>query len=154
MVYTREMAEEFPSTLRNPADLLVMIVDDEADIRTLVEYNLQKEGFQTVSAVDGLDATAKLEPRAPDMIFLDLMMPGQSGYEFLRHLQGTEHARIPILIATARTLDSSTVASILQEANVVDFFTKPFQWARIFTAIHKRLNTLRPSPRQHNRPDA
>ena len=146
--------DEFPpAPLANPADLLVLIVDDEADIRTLVEYNLKKEGFQTVSAVDGLDALAKLEPRAPDLIFLDLMMPGQSGYEFLRHLQSAGHSRIPIVIATARSLDSTTVAVILQEANVVEFFTKPFNWPLILAAIHKRLKTLRPSPRLRDRPE-
>ncbi len=142
------MDEEFPAAPRNPPDFLVMIVDDDAEIRLLVEYTLKKEGFQTVCAVDGAGALAMLAARPPDLIFLDLMMPGQSGYEFLRHLQGTDHARIPVVIATARTLDSSTVASILQEANVLEFFTKPFQWPRILSAIHKRLNTQRASPRQ------
>ena len=147
MDYTRPM-EEFPSPApRNPADLLILIVDDEDAIRELVEYNLKKDGFQTISAVDGRDALAKLEQRAPDLIILDLMMPGQSGFEFLRHLQGTENARIPVLIATARSLDSTTVAVILHEANAVEFFTKPFDWPKIMTAIHTRLKTLRPSPR-------
>jgi two-component system response regulator VicR len=141
------MDEAFPSQQVSPSDLLLMIVDDEEDIRTLVEINLKKEGFQTVCAVDGLDAISKLEPRAPDLIFLDLMMPGQSGYEFLRHLQGAGHGRIPVVIATARSLDSSTIAVILQEGNVVEFFTKPFDWPKILNAVHKRLNTVRPSPR-------
>ena len=129
-----------------------MVVDDEEDIRLLVELNLKKEGFQTVSAVDGRDAVAKLEPRAPDLVFLDLMMPGQSGYEFLRHLQGSGHARIPVVIATARSLDSTTIAVILQEGNVVEFFTKPFNWPQIVTALHKHLNTERPSPRLRDKP--
>ena len=129
-----------------------MIVDDDSDIRYLVEHNLKKEGFLTVSAVDGLDAFAKMKPREPDMIFLDLMMPKQSGYEFLRHLQSEGHARIPIVIATARALDATTVADILREANVVEFFTKPFNWPLIVNAIHKRLNTQRPSPRQRDQP--
>ena len=146
------MSDAFPPGLRNPADFLVMIVDDEADIRLLVEHAIQKEGFRTVTAADGNDAFAKLEPRAPDLIFLDLMMPGQSGYEFLRQLQGTQHARIPVVIATARDLDASTVAVILQEANVIEFFSKPFQWNLILAAIHARLRTLRPSPRQHDKP--
>jgi two-component system response regulator VicR len=145
--------DEFPPVPPgNPADFLIMIVDDEEDIRVLVELNLKKEGFQTVTAVDGVDAMTKLEPRAPDLIFLDLMMPGQSGYEFLRHLQGSGHSRIPIFIATARSLDSSTVAVMLQEANVVEFFTKPFNWPKILDAMHKRLKTLRPSPRQRDKP--
>ena len=145
--------DEFPpAPPANPADLLVMVVDDESDIRVLVEYNLQKEGFKTIAASDGVDALEKIEPRAPDLIFLDLMMPRQSGYEFLRHLQSTGHGRIPIIIATARSLDSTTVALILQEANAVEFFTKPFNWPLILAAIHKHLKTLRPSPRLKDKP--
>jgi CheY-like chemotaxis protein len=139
------MEEAFPARPRVPADFLVMIVDDDADIRYLVEHNLKKEGFQTVTAVDGLDAYEKLTPRAPDLIFLDLMMPGQSGYEFLRHLQGAGHPRLPIVIATARALDPTTVADILREANVVEFFTKPFNWPLILNAISRRLNIQRPA---------
>jgi CheY-like chemotaxis protein len=148
------MAEDFPARLIDPADLLVMIVDDEEDIRDIVEITLKKEGFQTVCAVDGLDAVSKLEPRAPDLIFLDLMMPGQSGYEFLRHLQGAGHGRIPVVIATARSLDSSTVSIILQETNVVGFFAKPFNWPDILDAIHTRLKTLRHTPGIGETPEA
>jgi CheY-like chemotaxis protein len=145
------MDEAFPAREFNPEDFLVLIVDDEEDIRTLVEINLKKEGFQTVCAVDGRDAISKLEPRAPDLIFLDLMMPGQSGYEFLRHLQGSGHALVPVLVATARSLDSSTIDVLLQEANVVGFFAKPFNWPEILDAIHKRLKTQRRSPRLRDR---
>lgn len=137
------MEEAFPSRPRSAAEFLVMIVDDDADIRFLVEHHLKKEGFRTVVAVDGLDAFAKMKPREPDLIFLDLMMPNQSGYEFLRRLQGEGHARIPIVIATARSLDASTVTVIRQEANVVEFFTKPFNWPLIVAAIHKRFNLQR-----------
>jgi CheY-like chemotaxis protein len=136
---------------RNPADFLVMIVDDEADVRLLVEFNIKKEGFQTICAINGLDALAKLEPRAPDLIILDLMMPSQSGYEFLRELQGAGHGGIPVFIATARSLDSSTVDVIRQESNVVEFFTKPFNWPAFVGAIHKRLKTARSSPRSRPR---
>ncbi len=128
-----------------------MVVDDEADIRLLLEFNLKKEGFQTVSAVDGVDALAKLSARLPDLIILDLMMPKQSGYEFLRNLQAAGHGRLPVFIATARSLDSSTVDVIRQESNVVEFFTKPFNWPAFAGAVHARLGTVRPSPRAHPR---
>jgi two-component system OmpR family response regulator len=137
------MDQAAPMPLNNPAECLILIVDDDADIRLLVEIALQKEGFRTSTATDGRDAFSKLEAGAPDLIFLDLMMPGQSGYEFLRGLQGTPYASIPVVIATARALDKSTVAVIRQESNVVDFFTKPFKWPLILSAIHKRLNTPR-----------
>jgi two-component system OmpR family response regulator/two-component system alkaline phosphatase synthesis response regulator PhoP len=148
------MEEAFPAVPRKPADFVILVIDDEDDIRLLIDYTLKKEGFQTVLAANGNEAFAKLEARAPDMIFLDLMMPGQSGYEFLRHLQGTQYARIPVVIATARMLDTSTVAVILQEANVVEFFAKPFQWPLILSSIHTRLNTERPAPRPRDKPSA
>lgn len=131
----------------NPADRLVMIVDDEPDVRLLVEFNIKKEGFQTVSAANGLEALEKLQARQPDLIILDLMMPTQSGYEFLRQVQAAGHGDIPVFIATARSLDSSTVEVIRQESNVVEFFTKPFNWPQFIAAIHLRLRTERASPR-------
>jgi len=144
------MADAAPAG--NPADKLVMIVDDEADVRLLIEFNIKKDGFATITASNGLDALAKLEPRLPDLIILDLMMPQQSGYEFLRALQGAGHGGIPIFIATARSLDTSTIQVIRQESNVVEFFTKPFNWTAFVGAIHAHMKTARPSPRAANRP--
>jgi CheY-like chemotaxis protein len=141
------MSEDYKRPPVDPVKKLVMIVDDEADVRLLVEFNIKKEGFRTVCAVNGVDALAKLEPTAPDLIILDLMMPQQSGYEFLRHLQASGHGRIPVFIATARSLDTSTVEVIRQESNVVEFFTKPFNWPAFVGAIHTRLGTARSSPR-------
>jgi len=132
---------------RNPADFLIMIVDDEADVRLLVDFNIKKEGFKTITAVNGLDALAKMEPNAPNLIILDLMMPSQSGYEFLRAMQAAGHGSVPVFIATARSLDSSTIEVIRQESNVVEFFTKPFNWPLFVGAIHKHLKTARQSPR-------
>ncbi len=146
--------DEFPpAPPGNPADFLIMVVDDEEDIRLLVELNLKKEGFQTLTAVDGVDALAKLEPRAPDLIFLDLMMPGQSGYEFLRHLQGSGHSRHPGLHRDrplARLLDRGRHAPGGERRRVL--LAKPFNWPKILDAMHKRLKTLRPSPRQRDKP--
>jgi two-component system phosphate regulon response regulator PhoB len=139
------MAEEFVAKPRDPAGFTVMVVDDVSDIRDIAQILLKREGFRSVAAVDGEDAFRKLEPRAPDLIILDLMMPGQSGYEFLRHLQGTQHSRIPIIVATARSFDSSTVGILLQEMNVIELYTKPLNWPAIMAAIHDRLRTRRPA---------
>ena len=136
---------------QSPADKLVMIVDDEADVRLLIEFNIKKEGFRTVTAVNGLDALAKVKLSLPDLIVLDLMMPAQSGFEFLREMQAQGHGSVPVLIATARSLDSSTVQVIRQESNVVDFFNKPFDWPRFIGVLHQRLGTQRGSPRAKER---
>ncbi|MDE2142556.1 MAG: response regulator [Elusimicrobia bacterium] len=141
------MEDAAPSPSGNPADRLVMIVDDDEDMRMLTEMKLQKEGFKTVCGTDGLDAFAKFSVKVPDLILLDLMMPRQSGYEFLRHIQSEGHGGIPVFIVTARALDASTVDMLRQEANVVDFFTKPINWPMCFAAIHRKLNTLGKSHR-------
>jgi CheY-like chemotaxis protein len=99
------------------------------------------QGFQVVTAVNGLDATEKLTARVPDLIVTDLMMPGQSGYEFLRSLQAAGNGRIPVFVVTGSSLDDSTVAIIRQEANVVEFIAKPVKIGGFNAALHKHLRT-------------
>ena len=98
-----------------------------------------------LTAVDGLDAGAKLEAHTPDLIITDLMMPGQGGYEFLRSLQGKASARIPVFIVTGSALDDSTIKMIRAEANVVEFVSKPVKMKPFVAALHK---TLKTAPRQ------
>jgi CheY-like chemotaxis protein len=105
------------------------------------------EGFQVITAFNGIDANQKLAQRDPDLIITDLMMPGQGGYEFLRSLQGSTNGRIPIFVVTGSALDSSTVAMIRQEANVVEFVSKPINIVKFLGDLHKYLKTARPSPR-------
>ena len=77
--------EEAPiESFASPKDKLILVVDDDKNIRYLFETYLVNQGFQVVMATDGLDATSKLEKKVPDLVVADLMMPGQSGYEFMR----------------------------------------------------------------------
>jgi CheY-like chemotaxis protein len=131
-----------------PSSKLILVVDDDENVRSFIEMSATMEGFKVITAFNGIDATAKLEQRAADLIITDLMMPGQGGYEFLRSLQGSGTGRIPIFVVTGSTLDASTVALIRQEANVVEFVSKPINIVKFIGDLHRHLNTLRASPRR------
>jgi CheY-like chemotaxis protein len=133
--------------LAAPSEKLVLVVDDDENVRSFIEMSATMEGFQVITAFNGIDAGEKLAQRDPDLIITDLMMPGQGGYEFLRSLQGSSSGRIPIFVVTGSALDSSTVAMIRQEANVVEFVSKPINITKFLGDLHKYLKTARPSPR-------
>lgn len=128
-----------------PADKLILVVDDDENVRMLIEMSATTEGFQVVTAVDGLDAGKKLESKTPDLIITDLMMPGQGGYEFLRTLQAAGNGRIPVFVVTGSMLDSSTINMIKQEANVVEFVSKPIRMSAFSASLHKHLKTKPPA---------
>src|SRR5579859_3183279 len=88
--------------MATPAEKLILIVDDEKDICDLIAANAAKEGFRTATANSADEALAKIEAAAPDLIVLDLAMPGQSGYELMRSLQAGGSGSIPVVIVTAR----------------------------------------------------
>lgn len=127
--------------LASPADKLILVVDDDETVRSFLEMSAGLQGFRIVTAVDGLDAGAKLASQTPDLIITDLMMPGQGGYEFLRSLQGSATARIPVFVVTGSALDDSTIKMIRSEANVVEFVSKPVKMAKFVAALHRTLKT-------------
>ncbi len=80
----------------------VLIVDDEPDLRDLLVYNLQREGYTVIEAADGVEALEKAEAEQPDAIVLDVMMPGLSGLDVCRRLRESANLRkTPILMLTA-----------------------------------------------------
>jgi CheY-like chemotaxis protein len=128
-------------TFAAPADKLILAVDDDDGIRQLVDMIAKAQGFQIQTAVDGLEAAALIEKREPDLIVADLMMPRQGGYEFLRGLQASGNGRIPVIIITGSAVNSSTVAMLKQEGNVVEFVSKPIRAAAFAGMLHKHLGT-------------
>ncbi|MCR9159339.1 MAG: response regulator [Nannocystaceae bacterium] len=104
----------------------ILIVDDEADIRSTVEFNLSREGFRTVTAERGRDAVERAsESPRPDLIVLDLMLPDISGTEVCRQLRQSPQTRsIPILMLTAKTDAIDRVVGF--EVGADDYVTKPF----------------------------
>jgi CheY-like chemotaxis protein len=152
------MSDETPSRLGSPADKLILVLDDDENVRSLVETTTKMEGFQVVTAVNGIDGMAKFEAKPADLIITDLMMPGQGGYEFLRALQAAGSTRIPVIVITGSMLDQSTIDMIRQEANVVEFVAKPIRMGPFLLSIHKHLRTAPSNAVQergvNDRPDA
>ena len=134
------MAQDLPKPA-SPSDKVILVIDDDENVRGLIETTAALQGFKVVTAVNGLDGAKKLAARRPDLIITDIMMPGQGGYEFLRSLQGTADGRIPVFVITGSFLDPSTVALIRSEANVVEFVAKPIELTKFAASLHKHLKT-------------
>jgi DNA-binding response OmpR family regulator len=103
----------------------ILVVEDEADIRKLVRYNLEQEGFIPLEAADGEQALALLRKQRPHLLILDLMLPGMNGLEVCRVLRADERlAKLPVLMLTARATEVDKVLGL--EIGADDYVTKPF----------------------------
>lgn len=103
----------------------VMAVDDDHVIRGLLEVNLEMEGHDVVTAVDGRDALEKVAQSAPDLILLDVMMPNVNGWQVAETLKGDEATRgIPIIFLTARAMEADVRKGT--DLGVEAYVTKPF----------------------------
>ena len=136
--------EGIPAELSDPAEKLVLIVDDDVSIVDLVEHVVRKEGFRVERAADGQEAVAKARELKPHLMLLDFMLPGMGGYEVVKELQAGDTAGIPIVVVTGRHLDRSSIEMIRQERNVRDFMEKPIKPAFLTAMIHRLLKTRPP----------
>jgi phosphate regulon transcriptional regulator PhoB len=103
----------------------VLVVEDDVDILGLITYNLQTSGFDVAAAQDGYEALALARRRAPDLIILDLMLPGLDGFEVCRELKRADSTRkIPVLMLTARGEEVDRIVGL--ELGADDYVVKPF----------------------------
>lgn len=100
----------------------VLVVEDEQSLREPLVYLLQKEGYQTIEAEDGLKAITLFETEHPDLILLDLMLPGRSGSEVCRSIRATSN--VPIIMLTAKDSEIDKVVGL--EIGADDYVTKPY----------------------------
>ncbi len=119
----------------------ILIVDDEQDIRELVAYNLKKEGYQTLEASTGEEALRKAREQNPDLILLDLMLPGVSGLDVMKRLKADPTAKdVLVIMLTAKGEEADIVTGL--ELGADDYITKPFSnrvvIARIRAVIRRR----------------
>ena len=111
------------STKKSPARILV--VEDERDIAALIAYHLTKEGYRVRTAEAGHEALESVGAERPDLMLLDLMLPGFSGYEVLQEMKRQpELAEVPIVVLTARRDEADRVMGL--ELGADDSVTKPF----------------------------
>lgn len=103
----------------------ILVIDDEADLVTLVKFNLEREGWKVRSASDGVAGLDAARKDLPDLILLDLMLPGMDGLEVCRKLRAEPRtARIPVIMLTAKGGESDRVVGL--EMGADDYISKPF----------------------------
>ena len=112
-------------TASDPDKTSIIVVEDEADIREVLVYNLKRQGYAVEGCGDGLSGLALIRERRPGLVLLDLMLPGLDGLEICRRLKtDAATAGIPIIMVTARGEESDIVAGL--ELGADDYVTKPF----------------------------
>jgi len=121
----------------------ILIVDDEPEMVRGLEDNLRFEGYQTIAAGDGKRGLALALSEAPDLILLDVMMPGMSGWDLCRELRG-RGLDTPVIMLTARGEEADRVLGL--ELGADDYVTKPFSLRELMARIRAVLR--RPGPRQ------
>ncbi len=119
----------------------ILVIEDEEDILELVRYNLARNGYQVTGAVTGEQGLELARDSAPDLIILDLMLPGIDGLEICRRLAGDARTgNIPVIMLTAKSEEADVVAGL--ELGADDYITKPFSprvlLARIKAVLRRR----------------
>ena len=121
----------------------ILVVEDEDSLATLLQYNLQKEGYEVRLAGDGEEALLMIDERLPDLVVLDWMLPKVSGIEVCRRLrQRNETRNLPIVILTARGEESDRVRGL--DTGADDYVVKPFSMTELTARIRAVLRRLRP----------
>ena len=104
---------------------LVLVADDEEDIRALVAFRLDRAGYDVITAADGEEALTLATTRLPDLIVLDMMMPKATGLEVTRSLREQDATKeIPVILLTARAQEADVASGF--EAGADDYVKKPF----------------------------
>jgi len=112
----------------------VLIVDDEKDIVDLIAYNLEKEGFATLRAYDGEAALDLAKAKKPDLIILDLMLPGVRGLDVCRFIRkNPDTETLPIIMLTARSDQTDKILGL--EIGADDYITKPFNVRELIARV-------------------
>ncbi len=134
-------AEDAPPT--------ILLVDDEEDLLTLLQYNLEQEGFRTLLARDGAEALDRARAEAPALIVLDIMMPRMDGIEVCRRIRQDAHLRTtPILMLTARTEEEEQVRGLDVGADI--YLSKPVS---VPVLVSQAKALLRTTARSETPPD-
>ncbi len=113
----------------------IVVADDDADVRDLVQFKLEQVGMEVVSVGDGAAAFEACLQHGPDLVLLDVMMPGMSGLDVCRSLRhSTELAAVPVIMLTARAQESDIAQGF--EAGADDYVVKPFSPRELSSRVH------------------
>lgn len=120
----------------------ILVADDEPTLVATLKYNLERESYGVITAADGESALAAARAHRPDLILLDLMMPGLNGLEVCRIIRRETH--VPILILTARGAEADKVAGL--EIGADDYVTKPFSVRELMARVRALLRRSENAP--------
>jgi DNA-binding response OmpR family regulator len=124
----------------------ILCIEDEAEMIELMRLVLEREGFEVIGAVGGEQGLKAMRQNKPDLILLDLMMPGMDGWEVYRQMRADkELTEIPVIIVTAKAQSIDKVLG-LQVAKVADYITKPFGPKELIGSIDRVFNKLNVRP--------
>jgi len=128
---------------------VVLIADDDPDILMLISLTLERDGYEVISAKDGVRALESAQERVPHLVVLDLMMPGLDGCEVTRRLRAAEATKdVPIMIVTA--FAEETQAAMALEAGADAYMKKPFSPRELLSKTASLLLERRPRSRLAN----
>ncbi len=117
---------------------IILLVEDDPTLRDTMAYRLRAEGYQVITAVDGPAALDAARKTHPDLVLLDLMLPGLDGLEVCKQIRANqETASTPIIMLTARTEESDKIIGL--ELGADDYVTKPFSWPELRARIRAQL---------------
>lgn len=118
----------------------ILVVEDDPIIRQTVDYALRRAGFETLTAADGIEGLALAETELPDLILLDLMLPGVDGYTFAQRLRAKD-AEVAIVMVTALDQERDKVRGL--DAGADDYITKPFSMDELLARVRANLRRVR-----------
>lgn len=121
------------------APVKVLVVDDESNLRTLVRSYLEAEGFEVTEAGDGAAAVAAVRQRSPDLVVMDIRMPGLDGVEALREMR--TFSDVPVIMLTARSEEADKLIGLSVGAD--DYITKPFSPRELVARVKAHLRRSR-----------
>jgi DNA-binding response OmpR family regulator len=124
----------------------ILVVDDQASVRQLLQDYLSEQGFKVITATDGQNAIYTARHEEPDLILLDIMMPRMDGYDFLR--QYRQERQTPVIIITAREEETDAVVGL--ELGADDYVIKPFRMRELVARIHAVLRRKEENPEKFN----
>ncbi len=117
----------------------ILVVDDEEPIAEILEYNLRKAGYETEAAYDGEQALQLFHKSEPDLVLLDIMLPGRNGIDVCEQIR--KHSSVPVLMLTAKDAEDDVVEGL--NAGADDYITKPFSPREVLARIRAQLRRFK-----------
>ncbi len=141
---TNSFAPVYNSTIKTMTAATILLADDDEMIVDVLKHQLEREGFEVIAAGDGVQALALARSRQPDLVLLDVMMPGMQGWEVCREIR--RESDIPILMLSARGEEMDRVLGL--ELGADDYIVKPFSFRELLARVRANLRRAALSPVQ------